>query len=180
MRLKLCSLVVVASATLAGSAMAQYSGQGQLAVTAGFNYFTPSDGTIRGVFGTTNHFSIGVGGFEVDNGFKPNISWISAHSDGNKLDIVPIGYAYQKAFGDASSVQPYFKVGGGLDYIDYAFDLNGAHYSNKAFGYGLNGEVGVIIQKTILLSAKYNSLTKVDGFNFSGVALSASVVLTKF
>lgn len=180
MRKPIFALVSLAAMALAGHAQAQQVPDIYLGVSAGT--YMPTNSTIRRAFGD-NVFNYGIspmGAQAASGSSAPSIEFQSANNNGNRLFIGSLTYGYQKLFGDTSAVVvPYGRVFVGGTYFDYGIDQPGGRQSGKKFGTTGGAELGIVISNRLRLSAKYNFYSKVDGFDFQGLTLSATVSLFK-
>ena len=177
MRNSLTSIALISVLGVSAVAKAQES------VLVGIGYFRPSNGLIRDMFGSQLKFDPDFGSLKVSTDWKlkPGISMISAHKHGNKFAVIPVTAVLEKGFADEdANVIPYVKIGAGPTYNDYSFDTGGVHYAEKRISWGGSLEAGVVLSGKFRLSAKYNAFPKVDGFDFSGLTLSAQYSVYSF
>lgn len=177
MRNKLSLLAIVSVFGLASFSQAQNS------VLIGVGYFRPTNGFIRDMFGSQWKLDPDFGslGVSSDWRFKPSVTIVSAHKNGNRFTAVPVLLTVEKSFGaDEASFAPYVKIGAGPSYFDYNFDSAGVHYSQKRISFGGELEAGVVFNNKFRLSARYNGFAKVDSFDFSGLTFSAQYAVFSF
>jgi len=170
--------VFAALVTTVASAMAQ-----QLAITVGASLYAPTNGTIRSIFGNKIEPGIGLSPFSAPSGlsFQPSVGFISVDANGNKLALVPLDWVLQGGINiPLTGIQPYFKIGPGIAYVDYAFNEGATHYSNKTFAIGGTATAGVLFAQRWRLEGSYNLLAKVNGFDFSGFSASVEYAIYKF
>lgn len=150
----------------------------------GVGYFRPSNGLIRDVFGDSFKFDPDFGSLKISQDWKlkPSVNMVSAHKHGNKFAVVPVQAVLERAFADPDEAQfvPFVRIGAGPTYNDYSFDTGGSHYANKRVSWGGSLEAGVILNSRFRLSARYNQFAKVEGFDFSGLTLSAQYSVFSF
>jgi hypothetical protein len=175
-------IAIAAFAVFVSTACAQSSSQTGIGVSVGV--FEPSSGQIRSDLGNQG-LQFGLGGASTgrpsEGSLTPEYTLIIDQGNGNKLFALPFTYGYEYHFGSGSTSKflPYVRPFAGIAYFDYSIlDFASGQYSSaKQFAgtYGVEG--GLMISKKIKISAAYNYFTKVGGFNFNGLTLSASYSL---
>jgi len=149
--------------------------------------FMPSSGTLRDAIGSS-WFSIGLGNVNVDNYARtkiaPDLNFITGDSGGSKVVIVSYTLGVTQPLSAVglgkSDFLPYIAYRGGLSYTDYAVNTNGGRLSGKRLGYDINAEIGVIFQKNLSLSARYDVVSEHEGLNFNGLSLNLRWGIAKF
>lgn len=181
-RKSMIALVPMTALAIAGSAHAQ-SDQQDLNFGGTVGYYMPTNSVIKSAFGkSVINYGIGpVGNRRPSSGsVTPSLEFISASKDGNKLFIGTFTYGYEMHLADDHSMTvPYIRGFGGLSYFDFGIDQIGGRESGKRFGYTGGAEAGLVIANRLRLSARYNFFSKVDGFDFNGLTLSATYALFK-
>ena len=172
------SLVVSASAT------AQNSGPfgSSWGLRVGASYFT--DNEMKSLFGSGRisfGFSPTSKGMPGDMQVATDIDIQIANQNGNRLIMIPVTVGVTKTFGDrGSSSVPYaaFRIGGA--YSDYRLNRVGGVSQGKKFLPASNFEVGVIMNKKLRLSARYDLIGATDNIRFNNYQFSASFELFRF
>ena len=96
---------------------------------------------------------------------------ISASRDGSTLFVLPLTAGYEKQFGDrAQKLVPYARLEGGVAYYDVAIHNGDYDKSFKSYGAVGAAEVGVVLNRTLSLKAKYY-LFQNRGVGLSGAQL---------
>lgn len=184
------SLAVLGLAALSVTSFSQIFGApGQedspyLGVKAGLTWFSNSE--MRDVFGNgkmTFGFSP-VRGPKNANGMKlgTNLDFLLADRDGSRLAVIPLTMGMESAVGgDYTGVKPYFAVRGGFAYADYAINRpGGGRSSGKTIVPTGNVELGFAVNKNLIISARYNLMSKVNGMDFSGLSFQATYAALRF
>jgi hypothetical protein len=181
-RKPLIALVPMATLALAGAAHAQYNQQ-DLNFGGSVGFYMPTNSVIKDAFGkSVINYGIGPVGTNrpTSGSISPSLQFISANKNGNKLFIGTFTYGYEKHLADDKSMTvPYIRGFGGLSYFDFGIGPTATRVSDKKFGYTGGAEVGLVFARRIRLSAQYNFFSKVDGFDFNGLTLSATYALFK-
>ncbi len=159
-----------------------------IGIDAGLYY--PTNSVIRDVYGTGVKLGISpVTHIRNDNWhLDGDLSLISDDHNGNKLFILPVNAAFERAFGpEDGASQPFIRISAGAVYNDHTFDVPTnevpgiahpglppatSHFSNKTVGADAAIEVGTVLSRKLRLSARYNLFSKSDGFDFSGFTFS--------
>jgi hypothetical protein len=108
---------------------------------------------------------------------------LNANKNGNRLFLLPFNLMAEvplTADENRDSLQPYFRVGGGVAYYDYAINMTGARNSAKTFGLTGSAELGIVVAQRLNLFGRYNYFQRRGGFDFSGVTVGLSYSLLKF
>lgn len=179
-RKPMIALVPLAALAFAGSAQAQ--SQEKLNVGGQVGVYMPTSGRIRDAFGDSV-LNYGISPFsngQNKSSGSPNLEFLSANKNGNRLFIGSLTYGYERKFSTVGTSTPYARVFAGVAYFDYGIDQIGGRESGKRFGWTSGAEVGLLFVDRLRLSAKYNFYNKVDGFDFNGLTLSATLSLFKF
>lgn len=159
--------------------------------------YYPTNSTIRGVYGTGIKVGISpVTHIRSDNWhLDGDVSLITDNHNGNKLFILPVNVAYERAFGpDDSDSQPFVRLSVGAVYNDHTFDVDSSlvpgiarpaisttsHFSSKTVGADAAIEVGTVLSRKLRLSARYNLFSKSDGFDFSGFTFSVQYAVIRY
>lgn len=177
-RKPLIALTALSVAFLAVPAHAQNRGGLDLGVSAGI--YMPSSKPIRDAFGNSVlNFGIGpVNGNRPGEGsLSPELSFLAAERNGNRLFLGTFTYGYELHFGvdDNAGALPYARVFGGATYFDY--NIGGT--SSRRLGWTTGAEVGVVLQKRLRVAARYNTYSRQQGLNFDGVTLVATLSLLR-
>ncbi len=101
---------------------------------------------------------------------------ISRASGSNFVYLVPVGLSYVYPFPATATVVPYAGIGADLVFSDIRSVPDNVHAAVR-----LGTEIGVIagiaFYRNWQLQARYNFLSPLAGFDFSGLSLSASMTL---
>jgi len=181
-RKPLIALTALATLALAAPASAQYGDDraplnfgGQLGV------YLPTSGAVRDAFGSSV-LNVGLSPVSTrrqgGNGLRPELNFITASKNGNRLFIGTLTLGIERQFGEpGSNSVPYARAFGGLSYIDFGINTGAGRVSDRKFGTTFGGEVGIVLYDRLRLAARYNVFSKASGFDFSGFSLSATYSL---
>jgi len=100
-------------------------------------------------------------------------------SNNNRAFIALPTYGYQYVFGDAKlkdQVKPFVAAHVGPSYTDFRIGSSSA----RQLGIGGALEAGVFYSDRLKISARYNMMSKVKDFDFSGLNLTFTWTVTKF
>ncbi len=178
----LAVVAVTASAALAAAQNPESNGT-YFGFEAGA-YF-PSDTVIRNVFGSTlPRVGLNFINNSSPDQLKPsfNFAVIGANKNGNRFLLVPVTAGIGRQYGvPGTGTRPYWRVGAGAAYFDYSIDPtnSGTPTAAHKVGFTAVGEVGILLNDRIRLSASYNYFSKQDDFNFSGVDVKLSFLFFK-
>ena len=183
-RRPLAALTVLATLALAAPASAQFGDDDEkpsVGVKAGI--FMPSDKFIQDVFGKSI-LTYGLGSVAphrpTAGTLTPELDFVSASKDGNKLFIGSFTYGYEYHFADdKSNTVPYARVFGGASYFDYGINTVNGRQASKRIGTNFGGEVGIVLGGRLRIAPRYNAYNKQDDFNFNGFNLSATLNILK-
>lgn len=145
--------------------------------------FLPSDSLTRDIFGDAP-ISYGVSLVQpyrqARRGPRFDFSTLSLNNDGNNFFMVgaTIGYEF-RADRDPNKPVTFARVGIGPMYQTYDVGNGAFNASGNKFGVYGTGELGVTLTKNLILSARYYAMPDVDGLNFSGLQLSATIAAFK-
>lgn len=144
----------------------------------------PTDADTRRIFGD-QWFSFGLTPFrnEAKGGIRQSASFniTTRNSNGNRLALFRPSYGLAKTLGDDEATFVTYIAGRvGLVYADYAFNDIGGRISGKKVGWGGNVEFGMVFNRNFILSARYDMMTKFEGFNFNGLTLEATFRIGSF
>jgi hypothetical protein len=183
-RRSIVALTALATVALAAPAHAQYNDDNRVGLGVRAGIFMPTDSFIRDSFGDSI-FTFGIGGVNARpsaGSLTPEIDFITADKNGNRLFIGSLTYGYEFHFGDdrQATTVPYARVFGGAAYFDYGINTAGGRRSSQRVGLNYGAELGVVFNNRIRLAARYNGFSEQDGFNFNGFNLSATVNLLRF
>lgn len=179
------SAVVVAVSAF-GVASAQF-GQRQeqgLGLGPSVGLFIPTGSEMRNAF-DSQLLTYGFGPSSADRPkerrFVSDFNVVSARRNGNKLFLFQVLQTYEIQFGDRERrIVPYARGGAGLAYYDYSITKrNGSRVSTKAGGWSATAEAGIVFNRQIALSARYNLFQRRDGISFDGWSLSATYTLLR-
>lgn len=174
------SLTALFAVSLVGCAAI---GRAQNSILVGVGLFSPTNHLMHDMFGNQLKLDPDFGTFAVSTTWKlkPSVSMVSAHKDGNKFAVIPVSLSLERGFADSKAkVIPYVKFGLGPTYADYSFDTGGVHYAEKRISWGGSVESGVVLNGKFRLSARYDAFSRIDGFDFSGLTLSAQYLVYTF
>jgi hypothetical protein len=181
----LVALTAFSAIALATPAQAQFQkseGGVGLGVKAGI--YMPTDKFIRDSFGNSI-LNYGIGSVApnrpTSGTLTPELDFISADKNGNRLFIGSLTYGYEYHFSkdDQATTVPYARLFAGGAYFDYGVNTVNGRQSSKRIGLNYGAELGVVFAGKVRLAARYNAFNEQDGFNFSGFNLSATVNLIK-
>lgn len=175
----LVSLAVASAVFTALPAAAQRNGT-PFGISLGA-YF-PTDQFIRDSFGST-WFSIGIQPLKFDQGrlISTDLAITTRTGSGNKVALVRPTIGFSKAFGDAeASSRPYAAIRVGPMYADYSITRGAQRFSHKRIGLTGNAEIGMLFRSQLSVSARYDVMSRFDGFNFNGFSLNVSYKIGSF
>jgi hypothetical protein len=113
----------------------------------------------------------------------PSFNIIGADKDGSNFLLVPVtlGYEYHFTNDDTATTVPYARIEGGFSYYKYSINEGGPSNvdGNGRFGYVGDAELGLSLNKTIRLNAKYYLFEKESGIDFSGLQLGVTFGLIR-
>jgi hypothetical protein len=147
--------------------------------------YLPQSRELRNIFGDTIlNFGIGpiASSRPAEGKIRPEISAIAASKNGSKFFILPVTAAYEVRFnrGNERTV-PYARATAGAAYMDYAITrAPGVRASRKTVGFAGGLEVGVLLNRNLGVSAKYNVFSKQQGIDFNGLSFNLSFSLARF
>jgi hypothetical protein len=178
-------IALAALAALVGNAQAQDNKSFSLGVSAGL--FFPTDSEIRDIFGESI-FRWGITPFADRNVGRwkvfTDIGLVHTENDDDRFLLIPAVVGIETRWGDRETDQavPYARLGAGITYMDYSIERPSTMVRHRArkFGTTALGEVGVILHDRLRVSASYNWFSKTDGFDFSGLNLSATYTVARF
>ena len=180
-------LLALATLALAAPACAQFGGaEDRFNLGARIGVYLPTDSAIRDAFGNSIvTYGIGsVGGRRPTPGkITPEVDFISASRNGNRLFIGSLTFGYEYHFSKQleQTTIPYARVFGGAAYFDYGINTSAnTRVSARKVGLNYGAEVGLLFVNRVRLAARYNAFTEQDGFNFNGVVLTATANLFRF
>ena len=107
-------------------------------------------------------------------GIFPGWEVISASANGNNLFLLPVTYGWEQHFGDEGPFKPFFRVFGGIAYMDYGVTVGATRYSSRTFGTTWGLELGASVSDKLRISARYNAFAKQDGLSFNNIELTAT------
>jgi hypothetical protein len=179
--------LAVCLGTLGASAWAQLEGRSSIGV--GFGAYFPQSAEIRAIFGDTvqrtgltfrRHPRRGEG-WRVTN----DVGLITGSGSGSRFAVIPFTYGMERHFGDQrEEFRPYVRIAAGIAYHDYSILRGGGEsairFTGQRFGTTANVELGTHITERLRLSARYNVFSKVSGFDFSGLEISANLAVAGF
>lgn len=178
-------IVALAALALAVPAQAQFNNRDEsVSLGAKVGVYMPSDRFIRDSFGDSI-ISYGLGSVApnrpTSGKLTPELDFISANKNGNKLFVGTFSYGYEYHFSkdDQATTVPYARLFGGAAYFDYGVDTLGGRKSAKRIGLNYGAELGVVFAGRVRLAARYNAFNEQDGLDFSGFNLSATVNIFK-
>jgi hypothetical protein len=186
----LAALTLVLPALAAPAARAQDDGgdRPRRRFTFGPNvgFFLPSSGKARDAFGNT-WTNVGFGAGAVQSASRSgrlsfDLSFINNNrGGGRRAFLVPVGVSYRQAFtatededGEPipNAITPYYGVSAGL----YLASLDSDKYdvdTSLSAGGGGSVLVGVAFQRRAFLEARYHLVSRIAGFDLSGLNLGA-------
>lgn len=176
--------LVIPAAAAAVPAFAQNDGAVDNFFGPQIGVFYPSGSKLRDALGS-QWLSFGAGQVKVDQFTKRKFTWdwntTSKSNNGSKVFMGSVSYGLVMALGDRfSSTRPYAAIRVGGSYIDYAVNVGLGRESGKTIGYNTNFEVGMIFNRNLAVSARYDLFSEKDGLNFNGWTLSAKYGLIRF
>ena len=183
-RRSLVALTALATVALAAPAQAQFDQEEKAGLGVKVGVYMPTDSLIRDAFGKSI-INYGLGGVAprrpTAGTLTPELDFISADKNGNRLFIGSFSYGYEHHFvnDDQARTVPYARVFGGVAYFDYGINTLNGRRSSKRVGANYGAEVGIVLSGRIRLAARYNAFTEQEGFNFNGFNLSATVNLIR-
>lgn len=158
-------------------------------------FFMPTDGEMRDMFGSTVFaFGISMDDFSRQPDkwrLTADIDFITGRNDPNDNDLIPenkffampLTASVGRVFGsDSSKMRPYVRFGAGVAYMDYSVTRpsTGERFSVKRGLPTANAEAGLFISDRIRIAARYDWFAETDGFDFSGLQLTATFNLIRF
>ncbi len=178
-----CLVPICALTALAASAVTY----GQASIGPAVGVFFPSSGALRDAIGPS-WISFGLGHVDTQKYDRtkvaPNFNVISGDGNGNRVFIVSYTLGVTQPLSQVglsrSSFVPYVAYRGGLSYTDYAVTMGGSRVGGKALGYDINAEIGILFNKNLTLSARYDLVSEHDGLNFNGLSLSLQYGIARF
>lgn len=152
----------------------------QVGLRAGMSFFSSQE--LRNAFGN-ERLSFGIspmgktyaGGYRVGPDLDVNIT----SRNGNRLLLIPLTYGITtglnrtEAFG-RDNVLPYVAARAGIAYTDYAIWRGSSRISETRLLPTANLEAGLVFNRNLTLSARYNIYTKTKGFDFNGLTIGAT------
>ncbi len=153
-----------------------------LGVSAGI--YMPTSGAVRDAFGSSVfRFGLGSVGSQRTGNVKigTELNFITANKNGNRLLMVPFTVAaeQQLTMDRNATTRPYVKAFAGLAYIDYGINNFGGRQTDRGIRPTFGVEGGLVVSDRLRLSARYNQMTRIGGFDFSGVTLAATFSLSR-
>lgn len=146
--------------------------------------FLPTDSTIRDLLGGTwLSYGIKPVSIKVREGVRldTDLAVTTRQKNGNKAALVRGTVGFLQQFGDSeSSTVPYVAARIGPTYFDYSITQGSVYKSSKRIGWGGNLEIGVLLSKRLRVSARYDILSEVDGFNFNGFSFGLTYQVARF
>lgn len=178
---KLRSIGALAALAVPGAVIAQ-AGIGGLGVQ-GSVYF-PNSGEIRSIFGkqiASFGISFGDRATPGHNKITTDFGLITANKNGQRFLLIPFTVGYESVLGDdRQSTLPYYRVGVGVSYYDYSLNRLGSNFTTHRLAPAGVAEIGIVIDKRLRVSAKYNVFSKSNAFDFNGFSLGATFTVVKF
>ncbi len=159
---------------------AMVSAQQNFNIGGSIGLYMPTNAGVRAALGNSSP-RLGFGPVDTDqrqNGLRPSFGVINVAKNGNRLLAIPITYGYERKFG-SGVVAPYGRVFGGLSYLDYRLNINGANFAGRKFVPVFGGVLGVTLSSYARVFARYTVMSSTSGVNFSGLELVASFSLFK-
>lgn len=175
---KIAALVALGCAATAS--YGQNINQIELGATAG--WYIPTGGILRDAFGA-QIFTIGLTPVATSRpssgSLTPSFNIIGADKNGSKFLLIPVTLGYEYHFtGDdnnTSSTIPYARLEGGAAYYNYDIQTGpGTSASASRFGWVADAELGLMLNKTIHVSAKYYIFQQQSGIDFNGFQLGVT------
>lgn len=168
--------------TIAALSLVSFTNAQMLGAKVGISRF--SSGETRDLLGS-NKLSIGLspmskpysGGYRLGS----DVDLTIINKNGNKLALIPVTYGITTNLGGGNEgVLPYAAARVGVAYADYSITRNATRYSTKKLMGTTNFELGVVVNKNLVLSARYDIFPKTEGFDFNGLGFQATWAITKF
>lgn len=145
--------------------------------------FVPSDAKTRNRFGSVwTGVGLGIGKVVMPSGggsFGLDIGLSGESSGSNYAYIAPVGVSYRRAFNaaDVKSGQtfiPYFGFSADLVGVDLRSPQDNVHPNIQLTGGG-SASIGTTIGKRGFVEARYTEIARVEGFDLSGLGLTAGI-----
>jgi hypothetical protein len=146
--------------------------------------YLPSSGKTRDAFGDT-WVSYGIrpvsvrtrSGLVVDT----DVDVIGRNRSGNRVLIIAPTFGVTQYFGEeGQSSLPYAALRVGPAYFDYAITQPGGRISERRVGWNGNVEAGLILSRSIQLHARYDLMSRMDGFTFDGFSVGLTWQVARF
>ncbi len=148
--------------------------------------FVPTSGKTRDAFGNSwTNIGFGVGSVRTAprRGLVGlDVAFINNNRDGGRRALMgQVGVAYRRSFvepedeqGNVRTIIPYFGAGVGL----YLANLDSDKYdvsTDLGAGFGGSALVGVAFQRKAFLEARYHAVSRISGFDLSGLNVALGV-----
>lgn len=139
--------------------------------------FLPTNSKTKDRFGSSwETFGIGIGSVSVatlkgQTTFDLSIIRNRNRNDNNAL-IIPVGLSYRRALNDNPSVTPYIGLSANLYAATLRSDQDDVHSGFRGGGGG-SAFVGTTFGESGQVEARYHAISKIKGFDLSGLNLSA-------
>lgn len=142
-----------------------------------YGTFSPSKSNVRENFGKSwSRFSIGRVDTTKPLKWQPSLDIATFYDDGpGTARLYAITWGYERALVPDKSVQPYSAIRVGPYYGDIT--AAGGNPSGNGFGLNANAALGVAFNQQFFIEARYDFFSRMAGFNFDGLTLSAGVKL---
>lgn len=168
--------VGAAAIALAGAAFSQERTVIPIGVDLGV--YLPQDSTVKSVFGDA-WYRVGITPLSLqtpDNWkFTMDVAYLRSSRQGNRASLLPVTFGMTRAFGQDNDVRPYVALRAGPYWGDVNSPFLGINKSK--IGIDANAAVGLAFKNGFYIEARYDTMSKFEGLNFSGFFFSAGIKL---
>lgn len=148
-----------------------------LGLSLSYGFFRPQNSSVRGALGG-QWTSIGFSPSTVSSGrgfnLGSDLNVLSREKGNNKVLLITgsFGPVQFYASPDNPDILPYAALRGSVTYADYRLTFGSTTFDRSRVLVGWNAEAGVIFNRTLTLSARYDAFQRVDGIQFDGFSIN--------
>lgn len=174
-------LLAVAALMLTGVTEAK----DRYAFSAAWGVFYPGSGKIRDAFGSAWHgFGFSPTSVSIRHGYSLDLDFdvLSRERGSNRMNLWTASFGLSQTYSESADdgLVPFIAARAGFTYADYNFVSGSITYDRSRVIGNANFEVGVLIQRTLRISARYDLYQKTDGLSLSGYSFRATYQLFTF